>query len=205
MIPAMPPPPPSINIKEVSEQYIQQLVAAAKESMGIARSAYFDLIKVMIGLSFAALPILVATVPGLREGRIEDLVTITIFLAGVAMFFISVILGICALGFSAKAFRKVAFDLDKERQDFLKMASASGYSPKAIGEFFLKAFENDKGRSMFSSLNLNWFYGQLGVFLAALVLFFSCFLTAVWHKYETSEKRVSPNHPAAVLSGKAGR
>ncbi len=56
-----PPPAPMDSavlqrLKDISERYIQQLHAVANANMGIARSAYFELIKILLTLGVTQLP-----------------------------------------------------------------------------------------------------------------------------------------------------
>ena len=120
------------QFKEISERYIQELQHLAKENMSIATQAYFELIKILLSLSFAALPIL-ATVLGLKDKYVPDPL-IPFLIGDVLLFLLSILLGICAKGFSALAFRNNALEGERELVVFLKMTDLN-----AIEEYFLKS------------------------------------------------------------------
>ncbi|MBI3011822.1 MAG: hypothetical protein HYY58_04975 [Candidatus Omnitrophica bacterium] len=112
------------RIRDVGENYIQHCAEAADKNMGLARNVYFDLIKVMLALSFAALPLLVTTLPHSESEGIWSLIPLG---AAVILFLLSVVLGLIALGTAAYAYREGANEIDDERRSFMKKIHDANY------------------------------------------------------------------------------
>jgi len=92
------------RLQEVGERYIQQVANSANEAMGVARHAYLETIKLLLGLSFAALPLL-ATIFGLKGQKLATEAKENLAWA-VGIFLSSIVLGIVALLVTARTFQQ---------------------------------------------------------------------------------------------------
>ena len=156
------------QIKEISERYIQDLRRTANENMDVARKAYFELIKVLLNLSVAALPVL-ATVLGLGDKYVPQPI-IPILVIDILLFLCSIVLGVCAKGFAALYFRNSALKFGNELATFLLITNLDD-----VYKYFVDKREENIKAGMFEKLNLKWFGWQLATFLLALVLLFWIF------------------------------
>lgn len=137
--------------------------------MAVATHVYFDVIKLLLGFSFAALPLL-ATVLGLgREQLNTELKPLVVWT--VAAFVLSMALGVTALLLAAKRFRDSAYEHDKELRGFLGKCVQSLYNPDVLEEYFARGTEKAVQEGMFWELQLGWFFGQIGTFIVGMCLF----------------------------------
>ncbi len=99
---------------------------------------------------------------------------IPVLFVAVFLFLGSITLGICAMGFTALTFRDNALDHGKELVEFLKITDWF-----AVEKYFLGQRQEAIDQGMFRSINLKWFYWQVGTFLLALALLFFIFCKSV--------------------------
>ena len=158
------------RLKDLGERHIQQVSKAANESMAVARNTYFELIKLLIAISLASLPLL-ATAVGLGRERVSGNFKYLV-LGTIGAFLIASILGICALLFAAQRFRKNAYEHEGELKRFLKKCIDSSYDPDVIEEYFRDGTQRTVQEGMFWELQLGWFFGQIVAFLVGTGLFF---------------------------------
>ncbi len=165
------------RLTEIGESYVQQVAKTANESMGVARYAYFETIKIMLGMSFAALPLL-ATVFGLKGQRLQA-ASKNMFLLTAVLFVLSIVLGIIALLITASTFRSNAYEHQNELQRFLGKCEASNYNPDVIEGYFKEGRKKTIQEGIFGTLQLTWFIGQLLTFLIGLGVFLAVIYNTV--------------------------
>ena len=155
------------RLGEIGDRYVQQVANSANEAMGIVRRAYFETIKLLLGLSFAALPLL-ATVFGLAGHKIDPQ-SKQILIWAVSIFLVSIILGLIALLTTAYTFRKNAHRHGDELRKFL--GKCEGNDPDVIEGYFKEGRQKIIKEGIFEKLQLGWFIGQIVAFLVGLLRF----------------------------------